>query len=732
MKRVASLLLSVVMLFSITIGLDLSAFAAESTDSEFEYKIEDDGTARVTKYLGTKTDVTVPAEIDGYTVTGIGNFAFYECGDIVSVTIPDSVEWIGSNVFREIETLTNVNIGKNVSVIGRYVFYGCTSLSSIEIPDSVIRVGECSFVGTAYYNNEDNWVNDVLYIGKFLIEARDTISGDYTIKDGTTIFADNAFDNCADLTGVDIADTVTIIGNNTFYECSGLTSVTMPENLTEIWTRAFSGCSALSSVTFPDSLTEIGGGSFEYCTGLTSVSIPNSVKIIDGEAFNFCSSLSSITLPNNGISIGTNAFNSTAYYNDESNWENDVLYIGKHLVNAKETISGKCTVKDGTLTIAGGAFSYCDNLTGVELPDTIIAIGHAAFFSCDGLTTVNIPKGVTYIGIETFENCIGLTNIVIPDGVERIDIFAFSNCTSLTSITIPSSLKEIVNSVFCGCTSLADVYYTGYESDWNNINIGSNNDCLLNANIHFAPCNHTYNSGVVTKKATCTATGVKTYTCTVCKATKTEPIAKIAHTYKPYNTKATTSKNGSVVTKCSVCGAVKSKSTIYYPKTISLSTTSYTYDGKVKKPSVKVVGSNGKTISSSNYTVSYASGRKNVGKYAVKVTFKGNYSGTKTLYFTIKPKATSISSLTAGSKKFTVKWKKQSTQTTGYQIQYSTSSKFSNAKTVIVSKNSTTSKTISKLSAKKKYYVRVRTYKTVGSTKYYSSWSSAKSVTTKK
>ncbi|MGN0532963.1 MAG: fibronectin type III domain-containing protein, partial [Eubacterium sp.] len=147
---------------------------------------------------------------------------------------------------------------------------------------------------------------------------------------------------------------------------------------------------------------------------------------------------------------------------------------------------------------------------------------------------------------------------------------------------------------------------------------------------------------------------------------------------------------------------------------------------------VKVVGSNGKAISSSNYTVTYASGRKYVGKYAVKITFKGNYSGTKTLYFYVKPKATSISSVTAGSKKFTVKWKKQATQTTGYQIQYSTSSKFSKAKTVTVGKNSTTSKTVSKLSGKKKYYVRIRTYKTVGSTKYYSAWSKAKAVTTKK
>ncbi|MGN0523874.1 MAG: fibronectin type III domain-containing protein [Eubacterium sp.] len=167
--------------------------------------------------------------------------------------------------------------------------------------------------------------------------------------------------------------------------------------------------------------------------------------------------------------------------------------------------------------------------------------------------------------------------------------------------------------------------------------------------------------------------------------------------------------------------------------TVSLSGTSYTYDSKVKTPSVTVKDSNGKTlVKNTDYTVSYASGRKLVGKYAVKVTLKGNYSGSKTVYFSIKPKSTSISSLTAGSKKFTVKWKKQATQTTGYQIQYSTSSKFSNAKTVTISKNSTTSKTISSLSAKKKYYVRVRTYKVVNGTKYYSGWSSTKSVTTNK
>ena len=138
-----------------------------------------------------------------------------------------------------------------------------------------------------------------------------------------------------------------------------------------------------------------------------------------------------------------------------------------------------------------------------------------------------------------------------------------------------------------------------------------------------------------------------------------------------------------------------------------------------------------------DYNVSYPKGMKNVGKYTVKVTFKENYSGSKSMTYSINPKGTSVSKVTAAKKGFKVTWKKQKTQTTGYQVQYSTDKNFKkNNKTVTISKNSTTSKSVGKLKAKKKYYVRVRTYKTVKfggkSVKLYSGWSKAKSMTTKK
>ena len=253
---------------------------------------------------------------------------------------------------------------------------------------------------------------------------------------------------------------------------------------------------------------------------------------------------------------------------------------------------------------------------------------------------------------------------------------------------------------------------------------GSDNVCDTCGYYKTVP--HTHNLTLVAAKAaTCTESGKEAYykcegcgkfyedvlgTKEITDLASWGNIAKIAHTTKQTVTKASS---------------------------IKLKATSLTYNGKVRTPKVIVKDRTGKTlVKNTDYTVSYAKGRKYIGKYAVKITFKGKYSGTKTLYFTIKPKATSISSLKAGSKKFTVKWKKQATQTTGYQVQYSASSKFSKAKTVTVGKNTTVSKKISKLSGKKKYYVRVRTYKTVKingkSIRIYSGWSKAKTVTTKK
>lgn len=212
-----------------------------------------------------------------------------------------------------------------------------------------------------------------------------------------------------------------------------------------------------------------------------------------------------------------------------------------------------------------------------------------------------------------------------------------------------------------------------------------------------------------------------------------------SHTYHVALTPATRSSNGSLLEECTKCGDIKRNLRIYAVGAISLSKTSYIYSGKTRTPSVTVKDVSGKTLrKSTDYQVSYTGNRKDVGVHTVTVKFKGNYKGSATKKYTIYPKSTKIARITPKKRGFTVVWEKQAAQTTGYEIAYSTDRKFRKRDTRIVSvnKNRVGKKTISKLRREQKYYVRIRAYKNVKvngvGTKLYSSWSKAKTVTTKK
>lgn len=199
--------------------------------------------------------------------------------------------------------------------------------------------------------------------------------------------------------------------------------------------------------------------------------------------------------------------------------------------------------------------------------------------------------------------------------------------------------------------------------------------------------------------------------------------------------KATHHDDGENYKLCKYCDEYKGYMNDYNAyQTVALSKTSYTYDGKEKKPGVTVTDWLGDPISKSEYTVTYPKSAKNVGKYTVTIKFKNHYAGTEKRTFTVNPKGTSLSKVTSPKKaQLKVTWKKQATQTTGYQVQYSTDKNFKKGnKTVTVKGAKTTAKTISKLTKGKKYYVRVRTYKTVNKTNFYSGWSKSSSVTVKK
>ncbi|MCH5187522.1 MAG: leucine-rich repeat domain-containing protein, partial [Oscillospiraceae bacterium] len=195
--------------------------------------------------------------------------------------------------------------------------------------------------------------------------------------------------------------------------------------------------------------------------------------------------LASITIPNSVTSIGYCAFSNTAYYNNESNWSDNVLYIGNHLIAAKNNVSGLYEIKPGTITISGSAFYRCTRLTSITIPDSVTSIGDGTFSGCTSLTSITIGNGVTSIREDVFSCCESLTSITIPNSVTSIGSGAFNSCDSLTSITIGNGVTSIESWAFSSCKNLKDVYYNGSEEDWKKIDIADYNTNLTNATIHF-------------------------------------------------------------------------------------------------------------------------------------------------------------------------------------------------------------------------------------------------------
>ncbi|MEE1320374.1 MAG: leucine-rich repeat domain-containing protein [Acutalibacteraceae bacterium] len=191
------------------------------------------------------------------------------------------------------------------------------------------------------------------------------------------------------------------------------------------------------------------------------------------------------------------------------------------------------TIPNSVTSIGDYAFYKCSNLTSITIPNSVTNIGSSAFASCSSLSSITLPSSITNIGDWTFEYCYNLTNIIIPSHVTSIGRRAFRNCSTLTSITLPNSITNIDIGAFEHCSNLIDVYYLGFETQWNKIVIGTSNECLTNANIHCIH-EHLYASQITTHP-THLSEGVKTFTC-ICGDTYTESVAKIKeHSYTVSN-----------------------------------------------------------------------------------------------------------------------------------------------------------------------------------------------------
>ena len=338
-KKILSLIISLIMTVSLFTGLEISSFAEDDILSYLSYKIYD-GKATITGCdTSISGDVVLPDTIEGYPVVSIWESAFYNCENINSIIIPDSVKTIGDSAFGDCDSLESITIPDSVITIGAYAFVWCDSLTNITVDENNVNYSSDEY--GVLFNKEKNEL--IQYpLGNSRTE--------YIIPDSVTSIGEYAFSLCDSLTSVTIPSNVTTIGYNAFSGCTSLASITIPDSVTTIEDNAFSACYNLESITIPDSVTFIGYHAFANCNSLTSVTIPDSVTSIGGYTFSGCDSLASITIPDSVTSI------------DEY------------------------------------AFSWCDSLTSITIPDSVTTIGDYAFYDCNSLTWVTIGNGVNTIG----------------------------------------------------------------------------------------------------------------------------------------------------------------------------------------------------------------------------------------------------------------------------------------------------------------------------------------------
>ena len=539
-----------------------------------------------------------------------------------------------------------------------------------------------------------------------------------TIPEGVTNIGFDAFCNCTALENIIIPASVTNIGSRAFDDTPWLKNQQNKNPLVIVNNILVTAQTATGDVIIPDGVKIILESAFSDCTNVTSISIPDSVKEIKDQAFYGCTSLTSIILPDSVTFLGGYAFNKC------SNLESIVL-------------------SDSLERIDPGAFEGCKKLKSMTIPDGVSELGESVFNGCTELSELNIGSGLKRIETNLCMNRTAIKSLTLSEGLQRVDSYAFSRQPNLKYVVIPKSVKSIGERAFG-----FELYYI----DGNKYNYGykyvedfklgvyagsAGEDYAKEYGIPYDILEHTHSyTSKVTKPATCTENGVKTYTCE-CGDSYTETIPATGHISSDWiiDKNAAINVKGSKHKECTVCKKVLETAEIpalpminIQSANVSVSTNSYVFDNTAKKPSVTVkIG--GKALKNgSDYTVSYLNNTK-VGTATVRITGKGDYTGTITRNFTINPAKQQIQKLETRYKGFFVDWA-QKGSATGYEIQYATNSKFTGAKKTTITNNKTDKTTVSKLSANKTYYVRVRSYTNRNGKVYYGAWSYVKSIKT--
>ena len=452
-KRLISLLVAVCMMITMLPLSAVTAFAAdtstvhEANDGEdiyrYAYKKNEDGnTVTITKFLGPVKptnylyDIDIPETLDDkYTVTAIGNYAFYSDHQLGEVTIPQSVTSIGKSAFEDCSNLDSLTIKGVATSIGAYAFGSCTSLTSLSLVGSFQTIGDYAFVSCGMTSLTIDAT--ITSIEKYAFSSRSLTS--LSLTGNVQKIGDYAFAYCTSLTSLSLTGNVQKIGDYAFYSCSSLKTVTLPKSLTSIGAYAFDSCTSLDSIEIPGTVTEIGDFAF-HLSGLTSVKIDEGVQSTGVHMFYDCDNLATVNLPESLTTIAKGSF---AFCSD----------LNHVKIPARVTCIGD------------GAFSHCTSLSEITLQDEVKTIGADAFLSCQELTSITLPDSVTDIGKEAFGHCSKLESITIPKNVTTIKSDTFDFCFNLKSITLPAGLTSFQDDLST-CTA-GYFYATDYKKDEN-------------------------------------------------------------------------------------------------------------------------------------------------------------------------------------------------------------------------------------------------------------------------
>ena len=764
MKKVISLFLSLTMLLSIVSVVDFSAYADVQTGK-----------------LGDNVTYSLDTETGLLTISGTGDMYDYK----LSFHDYNGREYYSSTPLK-MENIKNIIIESGVTDIGDAVFFNC-KIQSITIPDTVTRIGNYAFIG--FKKSEITLPNSVISIAysAFNISVEGNISYLKKINYNGTVTQwnsvvysnkDHHIIKCTDGI-IGNGNTVTIDNfscniNNDYtaqIEGGGTENLIIPETVsyegysfrvTSIGRSAFNGCTSLTNVTIPNSVTSIGDYAFEKCTNLTRVNYSGTVsqwKTIKIGSYNEKLRNAIIICTDDVIGNGNTVTIDNLKYKINNDYTAQI--VGRTDTLGNLIIPEPVWYEGHTFTvtsIVNNAFSGCSSLTSVTIPNSVESIGDNAFQNCSSLTSATIGNNVTSIGSSAFFGCSKLKKIEIPDSVTYIGSKAFDGTafyntvknwedgvlycgnhlisakSDVTKITVKASTVSIAAGALDNCKSLKKINVL-------------NPKCVINCTIpktaviggaegstaedfaqknnmsidYFEECTHSDKVQVVIA-ATCTEQGAVQSRCADCdkliSQTFTAPLGHTMVITTPAKAPTCTTSGNTQAGYCTVCG--------YNEVSTVIPATGHNFGNN--SANCLVCG-----VANPNY-VAPAQPTPNPTPSTAPTQPNQNDTNTSNdedVTVISKPKSASIKKVKGAKKAISVTWKKVS-GVNGYEIQVATDKKFKkNKKTVTIKKQKTTKTTVKKLKAKKKYYVRVRTYKIVNGKKVYSSWSKVKSVKTK-